>query len=750
MAYAHSSAPRAGKGSLKRGIQVVVRARPTSRFAHGNLQLNPEQGKIDLKMEGGEGTVNNVNTAFSFKYHKVLLNASQDTVYNAAAHNVVEQAYLGFNSTIMAYGQTGAGKTFTMVGGTQSYEHRGVIPRAVNWLFGMINSRSDMSYTVKLSYMEIYNEQMFDLLDNIGRSDHLQIVDDNKGGVHVKGLTHVQVSGEEDVLGHFFRGELNRSTAKHSLNAESSRSHAIFTLHIEAQSRIESSEKVILSKMNLVDLAGSERVKKTDTEGAGLEEAKFINRSLTYLEQCVVAATDRGRDHIPFRQTKLTNILRDSIGGNSATLLIATIWAEKEHLEETLSTCRFAARMMKVQNAPSQNVHQDPAQLLVKYEREIKQLKQELMMHDTLSGRSRVEYDEYDEVEKTALKEQVEGYLTGSIEDIELVNLRQMREIMQCSRRVVTEMRKSIETELREQFTLSEKADGKATGVQRPQGSMGDEQQTEGGFSVGQAPQGAMPAESPGLPSPGDRSRLGHDGEEPVEEDEAELSKTVAMEPVQLKKRIPRAEAYEIYKSDSGRVLQAEVNEQQRELIQVKREVKTLGDTCNANKSKIDTMKRLLVTKKEEEHSSDQNQDTYVIDEEEYDAMRTIKECKLKYRDEFEKLRHGKAQVEALCAAIRNGKEELLTSFDAWFLQEYGPEPTQGRSKEPNTGPVIGAGGDLLDPDEAFEQLEHKRIMDKDPDSFAFTIATKKIKGDLNNTSGRPRGAALRARNRKG
>jgi len=287
---------------------------------------------------------------------------------------------------------------------------------------------------------------MFDLLDNIGESDHLKIVDDNVGGVKVKGLTMVQVADEHEVLNHFFNGENNRAVAQHSLNEESSRSHAIFTLHIEARSRIESAEKITLSKLNLVDLAGSERVKKTDTEGAGLEEAKFINRSLTYLEQCVVAASDKNRDHIPFRQTRLTNILRDSIGGNCATLLIATIWAEKQHLDETLSTCRFAQRMMRVQNTPSAKIHADPALLLKKYEKEIRQLKQELTMHDTLAGRTRVAgkpvtYDEYDDEARMALKSEVEEYLEGKQEDIELVNLRHMREILGVTRHIFREMK---------------------------------------------------------------------------------------------------------------------------------------------------------------------------------------------------------------------------------------------------------------------------------------------------------------------
>ena len=128
----------------------------------------------------------------------------------------------------------------------------------------------------------------------------------------------------------------------------------------------------------------------------------------------------------------------------------------------------------------------------------------------------------------------------------------------------------------------------------------------------------------------------------------------------------PRKGSFELFKQQAGATMQQEVNEQQRQLIQKKREVKALGDSCNANKAKIDSMNRLLQHKQQEEHTTDQDQDTYVIDEEEYDAMRTIKECKADYRIKFEQLRAGKSETEALTAAVRNGKEELITHFESW------------------------------------------------------------------------------------
>ncbi len=152
---------------------------------------------------------------------------------------------------------------------------------------------------------------------------------------------------------------------------------------------------MIFAKINLVDLAGSERTKKTGSEGKQLKEAQFINKSLSFLEQVVVALSEKNRSHIPYRQSKLTNILKDSIGGNCKTLMIANIWPEARHLEETISTLKFAKRMKNVENKITINIKLDPEILLKKQEKEIRDLKLELAMHDTLANRGRISYDPY-------------------------------------------------------------------------------------------------------------------------------------------------------------------------------------------------------------------------------------------------------------------------------------------------------------------------------------------------------------------
>lgn len=215
----------------------------------------------------------------------------------------------------------------------------------------------------------------------------------------IKGLSQHVCEDEDEALHCLFEGELNRTIAQHSLNENSSRAHTILTVYLESRSRVESADKVTYSKLHLVDLAGSERTKKTGTSGHTRIEASYINKSLSFLEQVVLALCDRQRDHIPYRQAKLTNFLRDSLGGNCKTVMVANVWPERNHLEECNSTLKFATRMMKVTNEASVNIALDPTLLVKRYEKEIRDLKQELAMHGTLKGGKRVNYGAYGENE---------------------------------------------------------------------------------------------------------------------------------------------------------------------------------------------------------------------------------------------------------------------------------------------------------------------------------------------------------------
>jgi len=262
--------------------------------------------------------------------------------------------------------------------------------------------------------------------------------EDSKGNLIIKGLTKHTVSNEEEAFNLLFEGEANRTISEHQLNKESTRSHCLFTIYLEMKSRIESTEKVITSKLNFVDLAGSERVKKTGSTGLTLKEATYINKSLTFLEQVVVSLSDKtkkskSRDHVPYRQSKLTHLLKDSIGGNCRTVMIATIWPEEPFINETLSTLNFAKRMMSVMNEATVNIQLDTAALLRKYQKEIKELKQELAMHNTLASRGRINYDPYTAEEQYQQQMIAKKFLLGESEDIEFESIRQAKELFyQC------------------------------------------------------------------------------------------------------------------------------------------------------------------------------------------------------------------------------------------------------------------------------------------------------------------------------
>ncbi|KAM3838009.1 kinesin-like protein KIF9, partial [Diretmus argenteus] len=325
-------------------VGVFVRFRPTANFAQELIKCSDGQTvNISQKKESRKLSVRNQMSSCSFRLDGVLQDLSQEEVYARVAQQVVLGALEGYNGTVMCFGQTGAGKTYSMMGSTQSYKQRGIIPRALQEVFEEVKKRSEHAFSVRLSYLEIYNESLVDLLTS-GRGSPvpaprgMAVMEEPGGGVFVRGLSLHPVRSEDEALDLLFEGEMNRSVGAHALNKNSSRSHCIFTLYIESRSRTLSDAKYVTSKLNLVDLAGSERLGKTGSEGQALKEATHINKSLSFLEQVILALADRRRDHVPFRQTKLTHALKDSLGGNCNTVLVANIYGEAAQIEETVST----------------------------------------------------------------------------------------------------------------------------------------------------------------------------------------------------------------------------------------------------------------------------------------------------------------------------------------------------------------------------------------------------------------------------
>lgn len=305
-------------------------------------------------------------------------NSTQEEVYEYSGKPAVHSVLEGYNATLIAYGQTGTGKTYTMEGFKFDLTdpQRGMIPRAVEDVFSYIESSdsSDLKFMVRVSYVQIYNEIISDLL-KVDRTS-LQIREEKKRGVFVEGLSEWAVRGHNEIFALMDRGHTYRATASTKMNDLSSRSHAVFIVIVEQMNTTDEGNEIRVGKLNIVDLAGSERVRVTGATGKRLEESKKINQSLSALGNVIAALTDaKARTHIPYRDSKLTRLLEDSLGGNCKTTMLAMISPAFEAFSESLSTLKFANRAKNIKNVARINEDVDHKALLRKYEVELKHLR---------------------------------------------------------------------------------------------------------------------------------------------------------------------------------------------------------------------------------------------------------------------------------------------------------------------------------------------------------------------------------------
>ncbi|TFK76420.1 kinesin heavy chain [Pluteus cervinus] len=297
-----------------------------------------------------------------FTFDRVFpMNTQQQEVFDYGVKDIVKDVLDGYNGTVFAYGQTGSGKTFTMMGADiDSEDLKGIIPRITEQIFqSIVESDSHLEYLVKVSYMEIYLERIRDLL--APQNDNLQVHEEKSKGVYVKNLSDYYVSSAREVYEIMRTGGAARIVSATNMNAESSRSHSIFLITIQQRNTETGAQKT--GNLYLVDLAGSEKVGKTGASGQTLEEAKKINKSLSALGMVINALTDPKTKHIPYRDSKLTRILQESLGGNSRTTLIINCSPCSYNESETLSTLRFGIRAKSIKNSARVNAELSPLEL---------------------------------------------------------------------------------------------------------------------------------------------------------------------------------------------------------------------------------------------------------------------------------------------------------------------------------------------------------------------------------------------------
>ena len=352
-----------GASSKSCNVTVVCRFRPLNALEAKTGSSQPcvlfhdDNKGLEITGESSDSSENHTR-AFTFD-RTFAPTATQKDVYVSTALPQVKEALAGYNCTIFAYGQTGSGKTHTMMGpsgGDLAVDAnlRGIIPRISEDLFSaLLSADADTEFTLRVSFMEIYMERLRDLLlPTPARGKALRIREDRARGIYVDGATEEYVSSPGEMMDLMRRGSANRAIASTRMNQDSSRSHSVFTIKIGQKNlRTQVSRN---SKLVLIDLAGSEMVKKTKAQGSTLKEAKMINKSLSALGNVIKALVER-TPHVPYRDSKLTRLLQDSLGGNSKTALIIACSSSEYNVVETLSTLRFGTRAKSIKNKPIVN-----------------------------------------------------------------------------------------------------------------------------------------------------------------------------------------------------------------------------------------------------------------------------------------------------------------------------------------------------------------------------------------------------------
>ncbi|XP_071947122.1 kinesin-like protein KIF11-B [Antedon mediterranea] len=424
-----------GKGPQEKHIQVVVRCRPINstekkQGTYKVVDTNSAKREVLVNMEVADKTINK-----TYNFDKVYgPKAQQVEVYKGVVAPILDEVLAGYNCTVFAYGQTGTGKTFTMEGERTknlelSWEEdplAGVIPRAMHQIFDKLKDQ-EVEFSTRVSYLELYNEELFDLLAPIDDTQRLRIFEDStrKGSVVIQGLEEVVVHNKDEVFGILRKGAAKRQTAATLMNAHSSRSHSVFsvTIHIKENS-IDGEELLKTGKLNLVDLAGSENIGRSGAVDKRAREAGNINQSLLTLGRVITSLVEHA-PHVPYRESKLTRLLQDSLGGRTKTSIIATISPGAINLEETLSTLDYAHRAKNITNRPEVNQKLTKRALIKEYTEEIERLRKDLIAAREKNGIFLSE-DNYKAMENKIssqgdnIKEQIEQ-ITGLTEELKKI-----------------------------------------------------------------------------------------------------------------------------------------------------------------------------------------------------------------------------------------------------------------------------------------------------------------------------------------
>nr|XP_041571385.1 kinesin-like protein KIF6 isoform X3 [Taeniopygia guttata] len=677
---------------MRWGSRGEPRAAPGPAFPAQSYSVDNEEPlpslEITVPRDLGDGFINNKRESYKFKFQKIFdQEAKQDVIFDSIAKPVAECVLAGYNGTIFAYGQTGSGKTFTVTGGAERYSDRGIIPRTLSYIFDQLQKDSSKVYTTHVSYLEIYNECGYDLLDPRHEASRMEdlpkvtIMEDSDQNIHLKNLSLQQATNEEEALNLLFLGDTNRMIAETPMNQASSRSHCIFTIHIS--SKEPGSATIRRSKLHLVDLAGSERVAKTGIGGQLLTEAKYINLSLHYLEQVIIALAEKNRSHIPYRNSMMTSVLRDSLGGNCMTTMIAMLAMDKRNIGESISTCRFAQRVALIKNEAVLNEEIDPRLMIVQLKKEIQDLKDELAL---VTGKQRT--SELSQEELLQLDELIETFLKDNDPDSSLDVGADMRKIKysfvhmkQIINHPMTSGNKLLSQDISEEKNSNEE-------LEKLKGLL---QQRDNEINIlvtmlKKEKKKARDALSQFNASSAGSTALEQSPSMSLEENQSPSKCFSLKEAKVLSSSIPRLpflsratggemslgcqEAFEVFKRDHADSITIEDNKQL--LKQRFDEAKCLGEKLNEVRNKINHLKGKVIQRQIQRAAQavSNPSEELTFDPVEENLRMQIEEEKKSYKTVYSRFKGLKVEIEHLQLLMEKVKMKLQKDFEIWWAEE--------------------------------------------------------------------------------
>ena len=697
----------------KSNIDIFLRCRPVSaNSSHFVADAPNGLARFQIPKDKSQGYVNNQREQYEFKFSGIIEeNAKQDEVFERVARKTVQHALEGMNGTIFAYGQTGSGKTYTITGGSERYVDRGMIPRAISAIFSDLGKRSGEQFQVHVSYLEIYNNMGYDLLDPDREIKMLEdlprvsLLEDSDGNFHLRNLSAHRATNEEEALNLLFLGDTNRTVSETPMNLASSRSHCIFTLYME--SRKPGEETVRRSKLNLVDLAGSERSGKTGIEGSVFRESRFINVSLLFLEQVIIALQEQAaggeRQHVPYRSSLMTACLKDSLGGNCRTTMVATVNPSDEHLDESISTCRFAQRVAMISNEVSINEELDPMVVIKRLKGKVRDLQNEVrLLKGVEEDRGPLTQDELLRLKEkivTYVEEPAGAYLdlggsmmfinaaidifkglakgkgggggsvpgfpvpAGSVADTE-----ETQQLQEQLRKLKLQVQQR-DNEINILVSMLKKKGGSGVGKGAADRALLAGPVAAGnGLPVGHGRSGVV-GDAPAGSGDG-KGGVALSAAEPGAEDVLSNANLLA----------DRNKAFELFRKSYRK---NEVIEDNKALLKSKyMEAKALGQTVNEGKKRITSLKALIEQRRVERAMRAQQGEAEVgeADPEEDKAKLQIEREKTAYKASFERLRELKKEIEHVQLLLEQSRKRLQSDFEQWLQlmlrQQQKPAPT--------------------------------------------------------------------------